>query len=228
MAVLMALFSLMNFGLWLLQTLFWGRRIARTQLQGDPIFVIGHWRSGTTLLHELLVLDERHTYSNTYDCFCPNHFLLTAPVFRPLLERIAAEAAADGQHGRGLGLPARRRIRPVQHGHAVAVLDDRLSQPPAAEPGVFRARGRVAASAGTVAKRTDVVSQVSHGANAAADRLEVAAAHLPHQGLAGDVPQGPLHPHRPQSAGDLPLDDQPLEAVVSKRRFAGADLRRAG
>ena len=75
----------MNFGLWLLQTLFWGRRIARTQLQGDPIFVIGHWRSGTTLLHELLVLDERHTYSNTFDCFCPNHFLLTAPVFRPLL-----------------------------------------------------------------------------------------------------------------------------------------------
>ena len=85
MAVLMSLLSIMHFGLWLLQTLFWGRRIARTQLQGDPVFVIGHWRSGTTLLHELLVLDERHTYPNTYDCFCPNHFLLTAPMFRPLL-----------------------------------------------------------------------------------------------------------------------------------------------
>src|SRR5580700_8727724 len=72
MTVLISLFSLLNLGLWLLQSLFWGRRIARTQLQGDPIFVIGHWRSGTTLLHELLVLDERHTYSNTYDCFCPN------------------------------------------------------------------------------------------------------------------------------------------------------------
>ena len=85
MTLLMTLLSIMNFGLSLLQTLFWGRRIARTQLQGDPVFVIGHWRSGTTLLHELLVLDERHTYSNTYDCFCPNHFLLTAPVFRPTL-----------------------------------------------------------------------------------------------------------------------------------------------
>ncbi len=85
MALLVALISLVNYGLWLLQTLFWGRRIARTQLQGDPIFVIGHWRSGTTLLHELLVLDERHTCSNYYDCFCPNHFLLTAGVFRPLL-----------------------------------------------------------------------------------------------------------------------------------------------
>ena len=85
MAVLMSLLSIMNYGLGLLQTLFWGRRIARTQLQGDPVFVIGHWRSGTTLLHELLVLDERHTYSNTFDCFCPNHFLISAPVFRPLL-----------------------------------------------------------------------------------------------------------------------------------------------
>ena len=85
MSLLMSVLSIMHVGLWLLQTLFWGRRIARTQLQGDPIFVIGHWRSGTTLLHELLVLDQRHTYPNTYDCFCPNHFLLTAPIFRPLL-----------------------------------------------------------------------------------------------------------------------------------------------
>ena len=85
MMVLMSFLSLMHFGLWLLQTLFFGRRIARTQLRGDPIFVIGHWRSGTTLLHELLVLDERHTYPNTFDCFCPNHFLLTAPFFRPLV-----------------------------------------------------------------------------------------------------------------------------------------------
>ena len=81
MALLMSILSLLNFGLGLLQLLFWGRRIARTDLQGDPIFVIGHWRSGTTLLHELLVLDERHTCSNTFDCFCPNHFLLTAAVF---------------------------------------------------------------------------------------------------------------------------------------------------
>jgi omega-hydroxy-beta-dihydromenaquinone-9 sulfotransferase len=85
MAALMSILSLMNLGLALLQTLFWGRRIARAQLQGDPIFVIGHWRSGTTLLHELLVLDERHTYPNTFDCFCPSHFLLSSLVFRPML-----------------------------------------------------------------------------------------------------------------------------------------------
>ena len=85
MALLISFISLLNLGLAVLQNLFYGRRIARTELQGDPIFVIGHWRSGTTLLHELLVLDERYTYPNTYDCFASSHFLLSAPVFRPLL-----------------------------------------------------------------------------------------------------------------------------------------------
>ena len=84
--------------------------------------------------------------------FLPEPLPAHGPVFRPLLKRIAAQAAADGQHGSGVGLPPRRRIRAVQHGPAVALLDDRLSQPPATKPGVFRARGRVAAAAGALAK----------------------------------------------------------------------------
>lgn len=85
MAVLISVISVLNLGLALLQTLIFSRRIARTQLRGDPIFVIGHWRSGTTLLHELLVLDERFTFPNTYDCFASSHFLASALIFRPLL-----------------------------------------------------------------------------------------------------------------------------------------------
>jgi hypothetical protein len=41
------------------------------------LFIIGHWRSGTTLLHELLVLDDRFAYPTTYECFAANHFLLS-------------------------------------------------------------------------------------------------------------------------------------------------------
>jgi omega-hydroxy-beta-dihydromenaquinone-9 sulfotransferase len=55
----------------------YGRRVARLPIREAPLFIIGHWRTGTTLLHELLILDERHTYANTYECFEPNHFLLT-------------------------------------------------------------------------------------------------------------------------------------------------------
>jgi hypothetical protein len=61
---------------WLEEAIF-GRRIRRTQITQPPIFILGHWRTGTTLLHELLVLDPRHGYPTTYECLEPNHFLLT-------------------------------------------------------------------------------------------------------------------------------------------------------
>ena len=41
------------------QDMCYGRYIEKTQIKDAPIFILGHWRSGTTLLHELLVLDQR-------------------------------------------------------------------------------------------------------------------------------------------------------------------------
>ena len=63
-----------------LSRLVYGRRIADTQIKQDPVFIVGHWRSGTTFLHELLCQDERHTYPTTYECFQPRHFLLTEEI----------------------------------------------------------------------------------------------------------------------------------------------------
>jgi hypothetical protein len=42
-----------------------------------PIFVLGFWRSGTTLLHELLCCDLRFGFPSTYACMNPSHFVLT-------------------------------------------------------------------------------------------------------------------------------------------------------
>jgi hypothetical protein len=58
-----------------------GSRVDRFLLPDDPVFIVGHWRTGTTLLHELLILDERHTYPTTLQCLVPNHFLLTEGFF---------------------------------------------------------------------------------------------------------------------------------------------------
>lgn len=51
--------------------------INRTRIDKPPVFILGHWRSGTTLLHELLVLDERHAYPTTYTCIMPRLFMHT-------------------------------------------------------------------------------------------------------------------------------------------------------
>ncbi len=77
MALILSVVTWWNFLLWLQQKLAFGRRIRETELVEDPVFVLGHWRSGTTLLHELLVADPRHTYPDTYACFAPNHFLFS-------------------------------------------------------------------------------------------------------------------------------------------------------
>ena len=85
MAVLIVLIGGLNFSLWLIQYVLLGRKIERTEIKDDPIFVIGHWRSGTTLLHELLVLDPRHAFPDTFACFAPNHFLASGWFLKPCL-----------------------------------------------------------------------------------------------------------------------------------------------
>jgi hypothetical protein len=45
-------------------------------IEEDPVFITGHWRSGTTHLHYLLSLDTEHfAYPTNYQCFFPTVFL---------------------------------------------------------------------------------------------------------------------------------------------------------
>jgi hypothetical protein len=76
-AVIVTVVSIYHTLLRFLQEAWLGGRIRRTPIKQPPIFIIGHWRTGTTLLHELLILDSRHNYPTTYECLEPNHFLLT-------------------------------------------------------------------------------------------------------------------------------------------------------
>src|SRR5688572_7122168 len=61
-ACLITLFSLFHSVWRQWQFVLIGWRARRTPIVEAPLFIIGHWRSGTTLLHEMLVLDPRHTY----------------------------------------------------------------------------------------------------------------------------------------------------------------------
>ena len=73
-------FTALNSAGRLLQEGLYRRKAEKTELAESPIFIIGHWRSGTTLLHELLVRDPRYTFPSTYQCFAPNHFLVTGSI----------------------------------------------------------------------------------------------------------------------------------------------------
>jgi hypothetical protein len=51
-------------------------QLARANFR-NAVVILGYWRSGTTLLHELLCLDTRYTYPTTHACMNPHHFVLS-------------------------------------------------------------------------------------------------------------------------------------------------------
>ncbi len=77
-------FSILNSLIGAIQSLIFGKKIARYELPSPPIFIVGHWRSGTTFLHDLISLDEHFTYPSTLQCFLPNQFLVTGKIFLKL------------------------------------------------------------------------------------------------------------------------------------------------
>lgn len=81
--------SIINSVLGLAQRAIYGPRVAATPVDAAPIFILGHWRTGTTLLHELLGQDPRHAFPTTYECFAPHHFLLTRSWLPARLGRLA-------------------------------------------------------------------------------------------------------------------------------------------
>ncbi len=85
MAVLGSGVSCFNSSLAMIQRVAMNKRIHATQLTAPPIFIIGHWRSGTTLMHELLTLDHQFAFPNNFDAFSPNHLLISRPVLEPLI-----------------------------------------------------------------------------------------------------------------------------------------------
>ena len=82
LVIAITFWTIPNFILSLLQKLLYSGKVRQSELHGPPVFIVGHWRSGTTLLHELMVRDERFSSPSTYQCFAPSHFLLTEWFFR--------------------------------------------------------------------------------------------------------------------------------------------------
>ena len=74
---LITVFSTINVVLWVAETLVFGWAVRRTRVDPRPLIVLGHWRSGTTWLHELLGLDPQFGSPSTYQVMAPSHFLIS-------------------------------------------------------------------------------------------------------------------------------------------------------
>ena len=83
-AALSAYLSAFNSGLAIINWFVFSTKLRETELQHDPLFILGHWRSGTTYLHELISCDERFAAPKGYHCFLPGHFLVSESTLKPV------------------------------------------------------------------------------------------------------------------------------------------------
>ncbi len=58
----------------------------RTVIEKPPVFIIGHWRSGTTYLHQLMHLDPHFTTPSLVQTVIPDHFLFSAKYYIPIMK----------------------------------------------------------------------------------------------------------------------------------------------
>lgn len=56
-----------------------------------PIFILGHWRNGTTLLHELMAMDAQFAYPNHFEISRPHSFLYREPIIEKMEENTELE-----------------------------------------------------------------------------------------------------------------------------------------
>lgn len=69
----------------LLEKAIYGRRIKNTKVEKGPVFILGHWRSGTTYLLNVLANDKQFGYFDAVSVFTHNNFLLMGGLLRKII-----------------------------------------------------------------------------------------------------------------------------------------------
>lgn len=79
-------------------------RLQRFSLTRPPLYLLGHWRSGTTFLQFLLGQDNRLIYHTKFQTFFPKSFLLTEETVKPIAETFLHAFSAVGAWRDGISL----------------------------------------------------------------------------------------------------------------------------
>ncbi len=58
-----------------IETLLCGQKLNEYKLESDPLFILGHYRNGTTFLQELLIRNPNHIYLTVFESIFPKHFM---------------------------------------------------------------------------------------------------------------------------------------------------------
>lgn len=84
-----SMFTLLTSPLRLYERQRYGRAVENTRIHPSPVFIVGHWRTGTTHLHNLICMDHQFGYLSTFQAMAPGFCLVGDRAIKPLLARIA-------------------------------------------------------------------------------------------------------------------------------------------
>ena len=61
------------------------KQLADKPLQHDPLFILGHWRSGTTFVPNIFAQDKHFGYTTTYQTVFPHSIMFGQSFFKPTM-----------------------------------------------------------------------------------------------------------------------------------------------
>jgi omega-hydroxy-beta-dihydromenaquinone-9 sulfotransferase len=82
-----------------------GRQIEAAQVRA-PLFILGHYRSGTTHLHNLLALDPQFAAPNLFQVLNPHTFLTTERWTAPVANSLIGRRRYQDEMAQGVGMPS--------------------------------------------------------------------------------------------------------------------------
>ena len=59
--------------------------LADKPMENDPLFILGHWRSGTTFVHNNFAQDKHFGYTTTYQTVFPHYVMALQGFFKPTM-----------------------------------------------------------------------------------------------------------------------------------------------
>lgn len=74
-----------------IEKLRFGKEIRKHPEILSPVFIIGHWRTGTTLLHKLFSLDPHLHAPTLFEVAVPDSFLISRNYYRPIFRLLLSE-----------------------------------------------------------------------------------------------------------------------------------------
>lgn len=68
-----------------------GRKLINHPVPKNPVFIVGHWRTGSTFLHQLMNLNEQFAAPTAFQVSVPDSFLVSRKYYKPIMSKVMGE-----------------------------------------------------------------------------------------------------------------------------------------